>query len=183
MPASRSTKRDHQRQQLLLPQPAANARESAPAPHIVIDQIRTAQGNLRFADRSLSPEFVVDIASPDGQSRHISNTPGSARARLQRQGGPLRPVTIRGRQPAHRGSRAGRGRGLQQSGTHHLHPYSSTYAGYAIDKGQLSMKLNYKLQGNRLGGGQRHHHQEAATRGEGQERTAKDLPSASPSPC
>lgn len=31
-------------------------------------------------------------------------------------------------------------------------PYSTTYAGYAIDKGQLSMKLNYKLQGSKLEG-------------------------------
>ena len=33
-----------------------------------------------------------------------------------------------------------------------LTPYAARYAGYAIDKGQLSMKLNYKLQGNRLEG-------------------------------
>ena len=60
-------------QQLLLPQPAGQGG----APHAsLIDQVRTEQGNLRFADRSLSPEFVVDIASLEGQSRHISNTPG-----------------------------------------------------------------------------------------------------------
>lgn len=61
-------------QQLLLPQPAS--KQSTPSPHILIDQVRTAQGNLRFADRSLSPEFVVDIASLEGQSRHITNVPG-----------------------------------------------------------------------------------------------------------
>ena len=141
-------------QQLLLPQPAANARESAPAPHIVIDQIRTAQGNLRFADRSLSPEFVVDIASLDGQSRHISNTPGQ-RSELAFNGKVDRyaPVTIRGGanllidDPVLDVAVAFNNLELTT-----FTPYSSTYAGYAIDKGQLSMKLNYKLQGNRLEG-------------------------------
>ena len=64
-------------QQLLLPQPAtAKSASSEPAPRVSIAQVRTEQGNLRFADRSLSPEFVVDIASLSGQSRHISNIPG-----------------------------------------------------------------------------------------------------------
>ena len=125
----------------------------APPPHIVIDQIRTAQGNLRFADRSLSPEFVVDIASLDGQSRHISNTRGSA---------PSSPSTARW--TATPPSPSGGANLLIEDPVldvavafNNLElttftPYSSTYAGYAIDKGQLSMKLNYKLQGNRLEG-------------------------------
>ncbi len=139
-------------QQLLLPQPASM--ESGPAPHILIDQIRTAQGNLRFADRSLSPEFVVDIASLEGQSRHISNTPGQ-RSEIAFNGKVDRyaPVTIRGganlliEDPVLDVAVAFNNLELTT-----FTPYSSTYAGYAIDKGQLSMKLNYKLQGNRLEG-------------------------------
>ncbi|MCH7346947.1 DUF748 domain-containing protein [Aeromonas sp. MR7] len=141
-------------QQLLLPQAATTKPASGPAPRITIDQVRTEQGNLRFADRSLSPEFVVDIASLSGQSRHISNIPGQ-RSDLAFNGKVDRyaPVTIRGgtnlliEQPV-----------LDVAVTFSnlelttFTPYSSTYAGYAIDKGQLSMKLNYKLQGNRLEG-------------------------------
>lgn len=141
-------------QQLLLPQAAGSKPASGPVPRITIDQIRTEQGNLRFADRSLSPEFVVDIASLTGQSRHISNIPGQ-RSDLAFNGKVDRyaPVTIRGgtnlliEQPV-----------LDVAVTFNnlelttFTPYSSTYAGYAIDKGQLSMKLNYKLRGNRLEG-------------------------------
>lgn len=142
-------------QQLLLPQPAtAKPASSGPAPRVSIAQVRTEQGNLRFADRSLSPEFVVDIASLSGQSRHISNIPGQ-RSELAFNGKVDRyaPVTIRGgtnlliEQPV-----------LDVAVTFNnlelttFTPYSSTYAGYAIDKGQLSMKLNYQLQGNRLEG-------------------------------
>ncbi|WP_246878011.1 DUF748 domain-containing protein [Aeromonas sp. PrichA-15] len=112
------------------------------------------KGNLRFADRSLSPEFVVDIASLDGQSRHISNTPGQ-RSELAFNGKVDRyaPVTIRGganlliEDPVLDVAVAFNNLELTT-----FTPYSSTYAGYAIDKGQLSMKLNYKLQGNRLEG-------------------------------
>ncbi|WP_421183793.1 DUF748 domain-containing protein [Aeromonas dhakensis] len=142
-------------QQLLLPQPAtAKSASSGSAPRVSIAQVRTEQGNLRFADRSLSPEFVVDIASLSGQSRHISNIPGQ-RSELAFNGKVDRyaPVTIRGgtnlliEQPV-----------LDVAVTFNnlelttFTPYSSTYAGYAIDKGQLSMKLNYQLHGNRLEG-------------------------------
>lgn len=147
-------------QQLLLPQPAATnsphatAGSKAPDFRFTLDQLRTEQGNLRFADRSLSQDFVADIASLGGQSRHISNIPGQ-RSDLAFNGKVDRyaPVTIRG------------GTNLLVANPildiavalHNLElttftPYSGTYAGYAIDKGQLSMKLHYKLEGNRLEG-------------------------------
>ncbi|AMQ42807.1 hypothetical protein AMS64_10715 [Aeromonas veronii] len=147
-------------QQLLLPQPAAAkstqvaAGSKTPDFRFTIDQLRTEQGNLRFADRSLSQDFVADIASLGGQSRHISNIPGQ-RSDLAFNGKVDRyaPVTIRG------------GTNLLVANPildiavafHNLElttftPYSGTYAGYAIDKGQLSMKLHYKLEGNRLEG-------------------------------
>ncbi|MFB2710775.1 DUF748 domain-containing protein [Aeromonas veronii] len=147
-------------QQLLLPQPAATksthatAGSKAPDFRFTIDQLRTEQGNLRFADRSLSQDFVADIASLGGQSRHISNIPGQ-RSDLAFNGKVDRyaPVTIRG------------GTNLLVANPildiavafYNLElttftPYSGTYAGYAIDKGQLSMKLHYKLEGNRLEG-------------------------------
>ncbi|HHQ4712946.1 TPA: DUF748 domain-containing protein [Aeromonas veronii] len=147
-------------QQLLLPQPTATkstqaaAGSKAPDFRFTIDQLRTEQGNLRFADRSLSQDFVADIASLGGQSRHISNIPGQ-RSDLAFNGKVDRyaPVTIRG------------GTNLLVANPildiavafHNLElttftPYSGTYAGYAIDKGQLSMKLHYKLEGNRLEG-------------------------------
>ncbi|MGL4504394.1 MAG: DUF748 domain-containing protein, partial [Aeromonas sobria] len=147
-------------QQLLLPQPASGKGTQQPAGskgpdfRFTIDQLRTEQGNLRFADRSLSQDFVADIASLGGQSRHISNIPGQ-RSDLAFNGKVDRyaPVTIRG------------GTNLLVANPildiavafNNLElttftPYSGTYAGYAIDKGQLSMKLHYKLEGNRLEG-------------------------------
>lgn len=153
-------------QQLLLPQPASGkgtqaaagskttADSKGPDFRFTIDQLRTEQGNLRFADRSLSQDFVADIASLGGQSRHISNIPGQ-RSDLAFNGKVDRyaPVTIRG------------GTNLLVANPildiavafNNLElttftPYSGTYAGYAIDKGQLSMKLHYKLEGNRLEG-------------------------------
>lgn len=147
-------------QQLLLPQPAATnstqvaAECKGPDFRFTIDQLRTEQGNLRFADRSLSQDFVADIASLGGQSRHISNIPGQ-RSDLAFNGKVDRyaPVTIRG------GTNLLVANPLLDIAVafHNLElttftPYSGTYAGYAIDKGQLSMKLHYKLEGNRLEG-------------------------------
>ena len=153
-------------QQLLLPQPASGkgtqaaagskttAGSKGPDFRFTIDQLRTEQGNLRFADRSLSQDFVADIASLGGQSRHISNIPGQ-RSDLAFNGKVDRyaPVTIRG------GTNLLVANPLLDIAVafHNLElttftPYSGTYAGYAIDKGQLSMKLHYKLEGNRLEG-------------------------------
>ena len=147
-------------QQLLLLQPAAtkhtqtSAGSKGPDFRFTIDQLRTEQGNLRFADRSLSQDFVADIASLGGQSRHISNIPGQ-RSDLAFNGKVDRyaPVTIRG------GTNLLVANPLLDIAVafHNLElttftPYSGTYAGYAIDKGQLSMKLHYKLEGNRLEG-------------------------------
>lgn len=153
-------------QQLLLPQPAAtNSTQAAagsktsngskvPDFRFTIDQLRAEQGNLRFADRSLSQEFVADIASLNGQSRHISNIPGQ-RSDLAFNGKVDRyaPVTIRGgtnllvADPVLDIAVAFNNLELTT-----FTPYSGTYAGYAIDKGQLSVKLHYKLEGNRLEG-------------------------------
>ncbi|MCF3098226.1 DUF748 domain-containing protein [Aeromonas australiensis] len=153
-------------QQLLLPQSTASnkpqaaadnrtsADSKAPDFRFTLDQLRTEQGNLRFADRSLSQDFVVDIASLDGQSSHISNIPGQ-RSDLAFNGKVDRyaPVTIRGGtnllidNPVLDIAVAFNNLELTT-----FTPYSGTYAGYAIDKGQLSMKLHYKLEGNRLEG-------------------------------
>ena len=97
---------------------------------------------------------MADIASLNGQSRHISNTPGQ-RSDLAFNGKVDRyaPVTIRGGtnllvpNPALDISVAFNNLELTT-----FSPYSGTYAGYAIDKGQLSMKLHYKLEGKRLEG-------------------------------
>ncbi|MGY4025221.1 DUF748 domain-containing protein [Aeromonas rivuli] len=145
-------------QQLILPAPAAGegsaTTHAGPEPRLVIDQIRVQQGNLRFADRSLSQEFNADIADLNGQSRHITNIPNQ-RSDIAFNGkvDKYAPVTIRG------GANllidepeldlAVAFNNLEMTS---FSPYSGTYAGYAIDKGQLTMKLNYRLVGNRLEG-------------------------------
>ncbi|MFB2831934.1 DUF748 domain-containing protein [Aeromonas jandaei] len=151
-------------QQLLLTAPASakgktappqsKSNKAAPAFQFTIDELRTEQGNLRFADRSLSQDFVADIASLGGQSRHISNIPGQ-RSELSFNGKVDRyaPVTIRGgtnllvADPVLDIAVAFNNLELTT-----FTPYSGTYAGYAIDKGQLSVKLHYKLEGKRLEG-------------------------------
>lgn len=147
-------------QQLILPAPPASADKGSaivrkgPEPRLVVAQVRIQQGNLRFADRSLSQEFSADIADLNGQTLHISNIPGQ-RSDIAFNGkvDKYAPVTIRG------GANllidepeldlAVDFNNLEMTS---FSPYSGTYAGYAIDKGQLTMKLNYHLVGNRLEG-------------------------------
>lgn len=140
-------------QTLLLPA-APSGSSQGPEPQLTVDEVVTRQGNLRFADRRLSRDFVVDIAALNGSTRHISNIPGH-RADIALQGKVDRyaPVTIAGSanllvdKPVLDMTASFKNLELTT-----FTPYSATYAGYAIDKGQLSMRLKYQLQGSTLEG-------------------------------
>ncbi|ENY70535.1 hypothetical protein G114_17876 [Aeromonas diversa CDC 2478-85] len=135
--------------------PGVDTREDAgPTPRLHIDEVVTRQGNLRFADRRLSRDFVVDIAALNGVTRNVSNIAGS-RSRISLQGkvDSTAPVSIEGSanlladEPVL--DLVASFKSLELTT---FTPYSATYAGYAIDRGQVSMTLKYQLQGSRLEG-------------------------------
>ncbi|SIR56891.1 protein of unknown function [Aeromonas sp. RU39B] len=146
-------------QSLLLPGPAPSAsaqhsRDTSPPLTLRIDEVATRDGELLFADRRLSRDFVVNIASLNGQTRHISNTPGRrSEIALQGKVDSYAPVSIEGTanllvaQPVLDMTAAFKNLELTT-----FTPYSANYAGYAIDKGQISMRLQYKLVGSKLEG-------------------------------
>lgn len=140
---------------LLLPNaPPRDPQSAGPTPRLHIDEVVTRQGNLRFADRRLSRDFVVDIAALNGITRNVSNIPGN-RSRISLQGKVDRtaPVSIEGsanlliEEPVL--DLVANFKSLELTT---FTPYSATYAGYAIDRGQVSMTLKYQLEGSRLEG-------------------------------
>jgi hypothetical protein len=129
--------------------------EAAPtAMAISINKISFEDGSTFFADNSLTPNFAASIEQLNGEITKLSSSSKQAasvdiKGKIDR----YAPVTLKGdinpllEQPF---------LDLALSFKHveltSVNPYSGTYAGYYIDKGQLSLDLNYRLENNQLEG-------------------------------
>lgn len=132
--------------------PAATAKTAEAAYPLRIDRIRMNDGSMLFADLTLRPQFATGIQSLEGEIRGLSSQPDS-RATVVLKGwvdeygkadinGMLNPL-------------AGdlyTDIGVKFSNVEltTLTPYSSKFAGYRIDKGKLSLDLNYKINNRKL---------------------------------
>lgn len=129
----------------------ATAQADAPYP-LKIDHIKVVNGSMLFADMSLRPQFATGIESLDGDIKGLSSKPGS-RATIALKGqvdeygkadisGTLNPlagdlytdISVK----------------FNNVELTTLTPYSSKFAGYRIDKGKLSLDLNYKINDRKL---------------------------------
>lgn len=135
---------------------AAKATENRKAPEPVyplrIDRIRMSDGSMLFADLTLRPQFATGIQSLEGDIRGLSSQPDSRatitlKGRVDEYGkadinGTLNPlagdlftdVSVK----------------FSNVELTTLTPYSSKFAGYRIDKGKLSLDLNYKINQRQL---------------------------------
>ncbi|GIU35828.1 DUF748 domain-containing protein [Shewanella schlegeliana] len=133
----------------------AQAQKPAAKPlALTINKITFKQGSTFFADNSLTPNFAASIVHLDGQiSKLSSNSKQTASVDITGKIDRYAPVTLKGdinpllEQPY---------LDLDLSFKHleltSVNPYSGTYAGYYIDKGLLSLDLNYKLDNSQLVG-------------------------------
>ncbi|MDQ8037917.1 MAG: DUF748 domain-containing protein [Pedobacter sp.] len=130
---------------------AAPKKEEPPYP-LRVDRIRFNDGAMLFADFTLNPQFATGIQSLNGDVRNISTDPKS-RAKVDLKGrvdqygkadinGVINPVS----------SDLYTDIKVQFSNLEltTLTPYSAKFAGYRIDKGKLSMDLNYKIEDRKL---------------------------------
>lgn len=130
---------------------AAPKKEEPPYP-LKVDRIRFNDGAMLFADFTLNPQFATGIQSLNGDVRNISTDPKS-RAKVDLKGrvdqygkadinGTINPVS----------SDLYTDIKVQFSNLEltTLTPYSAKFAGYRIDKGKLSMDLNYKIEDRKL---------------------------------
>jgi len=128
-----------------------NSANSAPLP-ITIDNISITNGDAYFADLSLTPQFATSIEQINGEINGLSSD-NLARA----------DVDINGNIEEY-GKMKVKGKINPLSGDLYtdlnvifdkielasMTPYSGRYVGYSIDKGKLSLNLNYKIAKNAL---------------------------------
>ncbi|MGF1756790.1 DUF748 domain-containing protein [Photobacterium sagamiensis] len=119
-----------------------------------IGSIKIAKGSAYFADNSLTPNFASGIESLEGHISHLSSTPGTkAQVDLKGKIDKYAPMTLSGEiNPLLESPYLDLDLVFNSVELTSVNPYSGTYVGYYIDKGLLSLALNYQLENNQLKG-------------------------------
>jgi uncharacterized protein involved in outer membrane biogenesis len=124
---------------------------------VVIDSVTIDDGSMNFADFWIQPNYAVSVQSLNGTVVGLSSDPAS-RAKLDFEGKVDRyaPATIAGEVNLLSASLftdiAMKFAGVEMTS---VTPYSGRFAGYKIEKGKLTVDLNYHVEDNQLDAKQR----------------------------
>ncbi|WP_350999261.1 DUF748 domain-containing protein [Shewanella sp. TB7-MNA-CIBAN-0143] len=126
----------------------------APQMKLNINKIGFKDSSAFFADNSLTPNFASGIEMLNGQITNLSSNPETtASVDLAGKIDKYAPVTLKGDvNPLLAQPYLDLNLNFDKVELTSVNPYSGTYAGYYIDKGQLSLDLNYQLKNNELVG-------------------------------
>lgn len=119
-----------------------------------VRKIAFNNGSAFFADNSLTPNFSSGIEQLKGNIGHVSSIPGT-KATVDISGNieKYAPVKVKGEiNPLLKQPYLDLDVIFQSVELTTVNPYSGTYAGHYIDKGQLTLALNYQLENNQLKG-------------------------------
>lgn len=121
---------------------------------ITINKILFKDGSAYFSDQSLTPNFASGINSINGYiGKLTSDANTAAKVDLKGKIDKYAPLTIKGEiNPLLETPYLDLALDIQGAELTSINPYSGTYAGYYIDKGQMSLTLNYWLKNNQLKG-------------------------------
>jgi hypothetical protein len=119
-----------------------------------VDVINILNGDMGFSDLSMQPGFRTAIKSLAGDIRNISSRPDEkATVNLRGKVDRYAPVSIAGTFNLNMEKpQLDMVMDFKNIELTSFTPYSGIYAGYAIDKGQVSMDLEYRLVNNRIKG-------------------------------
>lgn len=136
------------------PDPSTAAKQDSSAFAVDVKAITFSNGSTYFADNSLTPNFASGIELLHGSVRNLSSTPGTkAQVDIAGKIDKYAPVSLKGEiNPLIPNPYLDLDLNFKSVELTSVNPYSGTYAGYYIDKGQLSLALNYQLEENQLKG-------------------------------
>ncbi|WP_117232435.1 DUF748 domain-containing protein [Vibrio maerlii] len=122
-----------------------------------VGKVEFAKGSAFFADNSLTPNFATGIELLEGSVSNISSKPGTmASVDVRGSVDKYAPVKIVGDvNPLLEKPYLDLDVSFDGIELTSVNPYSGTYAGRYIDRGQLTLALNYQLEDNQLKGSNR----------------------------
>jgi hypothetical protein len=131
----------------------SEAQAQAPIP-VTIDTVCIENASVNFSDLSLKPNFAMGIQGVTGTVRDLSsNSLARADVLLEGKMDKYAPVKIAGQiNPLSEDVYTDLALFLKNIELSTFTPYSGKFAGYAINKGKLSLDLKYKLSENILVG-------------------------------
>ena len=130
----------------------ANAERAAPLPPVHIDKITLQGGNVRFTDNFVTPNYTANLKRIGGNVTKLSSEPGTI-ANLELRGSydSIAPLTINARiNPLSAKPYLDLQAEVKGVELTSLSTYAAKYAGYAIEKGKLSLTVNYKIEDDQL---------------------------------
>ncbi|MCB1933436.1 MAG: DUF748 domain-containing protein [Candidatus Accumulibacter sp.] len=119
---------------------------------IKVGKVSLRNGDIKFTDNFIKPNYSADLKKIGGTIKGLSSAEGSV-ATLDLRGSydNIAPLTIAGQLNPLIASPyldiQADVKGIEMTA---LSPYSRKYAGYAIDKGKLSLFVKYKIEKNQL---------------------------------
>lgn len=133
--------------------PAATASApAAPAHRLRWQQIQLADGRVDFTDNFIQPNYSARLTQVEGTISAVSSErPEPAEVRIAGAVDDAAPLRITGKLhplgPRLYTDIQGSAKGIELT---RLTPYAARYAGYAIDKGTLSVNVHYQVDGGQL---------------------------------
>ncbi|TAK92782.1 MAG: DUF748 domain-containing protein, partial [Aquabacterium sp.] len=137
-------------------QPAASApllaASSKPAPKLRWQQILLSKGRVDFTDNFIKPNYSARLTQIEGDVSAVSSTkPEPATVKISGAVDDAAPLLITGQLhplgPKLYTDIEASAKGIELT---RMTPYAARYAGYAIDKGTLSVNVHYKVDGGKL---------------------------------
>ena len=126
--------------------------EDAPLPPVRIGKITLQGGSVRFTDNFVKPNYTANLRKVGGRIEGLSSAPGTT-AKLELRGSydDVAPLTIDARiNPLSKKPYLDLEADVKGVEMTAFSPYSGKYAGYAIDKGKLSLFVKYKIENDQL---------------------------------
>ncbi|MBF8999028.1 DUF748 domain-containing protein [Vibrio nitrifigilis] len=135
-------------------QKATPASQSALPIALTLKRIKVVDGSAYFSDLSLTPNFSSGIRSLDGAITDLSSQGNTvANVNLKGKIDQYAPISLTGKvNPLLEKPYLDLDLNIKSAELTSINSYSGTYAGYFIDKGQLSLGLNYHLDQGKLKG-------------------------------
>ena len=124
----------------------------SPGPSIRLGSVKLVRGRSNFTDRFVKPNYSVNLTELDGVlSAMASDDPAPAQVSLSGQIDDDAPIEISGRiNPFGASLYADVRAEAKGIDLPKFSPYSGKYAGYAIEKGKLSLDVHYRVENGQL---------------------------------
>jgi hypothetical protein len=131
---------------------AALATRSKAAPTLRWQQIQLSKGRVDFTDNFIKPNYSARLTQVEGDVSAVSSSrPEPAKVKISGAVDDAAPLLVTGQLhplgPKLYTDIEASAKGIELT---RLTPYAARYAGYAIDKGALSINVHYKVDGGKL---------------------------------